>query len=250
MEFKYPNNWAGSATLGNTALYNLKGLLLSGTFIDCLSSPMSQSKSIPGDTPVKQNTAATGVFINGNLDQQRTAVITDLGNIPEVTVDFMLDHIVPNSGIDVDRTMRNLNRKEVLLIDGWKSFIGAMPKESVDSEQTVFSKMATIYKEIIDSTEFEGRSSRRTRAATLDLGASPDIAPKSETNVKTRPDGCGQLVKSHPFHTSQCGYASNPKGEYHWLNIAYVEEYKKRNTVNDLNDVCPIPIFKLTILTH
>ena len=30
------------------------------------------------------------------------AVLTDLGNIPEVTVDIMLDHIVSNLGINVE----------------------------------------------------------------------------------------------------------------------------------------------------
>jgi hypothetical protein len=43
----------------------------------------------------------------------------------------------------------------------------------------------------------------------------------------------------HPIHTSQCGYPTREKGDYHWhwFNIAYLDEYK--NTSNDLNDVCP-----------
>ena len=102
---------------------------------------MSKSKSVPGDTPLKQNSASTGVFIHGTLEEQRAAVMDDLGNIPEVTVDFMLDHIIPNSEIDVERTIRILKRKGVLLNDGWKEFADALPKESSDSEQTVFSKM-------------------------------------------------------------------------------------------------------------
>ena len=40
------------------------------------------------------------------------------------------------------------------------------------------------------------------------------------------------------------------KGDYHWFNIAYVEEYKKNNSSNDLNDVCPIFILKLMLLTY
>jgi hypothetical protein len=205
---------------------------------------MSQSKSIPGDTPLKQNSAATGVFIHGTLEEQRMAVMTDLGNIPEVTVDFMLDHIVPNSGIDVERTIKRLKRKEVLFDAGWKEFVGALPKQSTDTEQTVFSKMGIIYKEIIRHTAFDDRSSR---TPTLVLGTSPDIAPVSETNVRSRPDGCGQIHSKHSIHTSQCGYppkSPKEKGEYHWFNIAYVEEYKKRNSSTDLNDVCPIFILK------
>jgi hypothetical protein len=124
-------------------LHDLKPL------IDYLPPLMSQSKSIPGDTPLKQNSAATGVFIHGTLEEQRMAVMTDLGNIPEVTVDFMLDHIVPNSGIDVERTINRLKREGVLLDAGWKEFVGALPKQSTDTEQTVFSKMGTIYQGII-----------------------------------------------------------------------------------------------------
>ena len=40
------------------------------------------------------------------------------------------------------------------------------------------------------------------------------------------------------------------KGDHHWFNIAYVEEYKKNNSSNDLNDVCPIFILKLMLLTY
>ena len=202
---------------------------------------MSQSKSIPGDTPLKQDLLATGVFLNGTIGEQRLAVLTDFGNIPEVTVDFMLNHIVPNSGINVERTMQNLRREGVLLDAGWEVFIDALPKKSADNEQKIFSKMGAIYQRIIASTEFESGSSR---TPTLVLGTSPDIAPVSETNVRSRPDGCGQLSGNHSIHTSQCGYPPRDKGEYHWFNIAYVEEYKKRNTNNDLNDVCPILILR------
>jgi hypothetical protein len=210
---------------------------------------MSQSKSLLSDTPVKRNSADTGVFINGTLYDRKMAVLNDLGNIPEVTVDFMLDHIVPNSGINVERTMQNLRREGVLLDTGWKVFINALPKESPDNEQKVFLKMGTIYHKIIASTEFDVGHSR---TPTLFMGTSPDISPLSETNVRSRPDGYGQLNTSHPIHTSQCGYPfrSRDKGKYHWFNIAYVEEYKKRNTRRDLNNVCLFFILKLTWFTH
>ena len=216
-------------------------------FIDYLPPLMSQSqsKSIPGDTPLKQSSASTGVFIHGTLEEQRDAVLTDLGNIPEVTVDFMLDHIVPHSGINVERTMRNLRREGVLLNTGWKVFTDALPKDSADKEQKVFSKMGTIYQGIIGSTAFDDGSSR---TPTLVLGAAPDIAPVSETKVKSRPDGCGQLSSNHPIHTSQCGYPIKERGDYHWFNIAYVEEYKKRNSNGDLNNVCSIFVLKLMSL--
>ena len=196
---------------------------------------MSQPKSTLGSIPVKQNSAANGIFLGGTLDEQRAAVLTDFGNIPEVTVDFMLDHIVPNSGINVELTMQKLKREKVLLDAGWKEFAVTLPAEqSTDTEQKVFSKMGTIYRGIVDSTVFDDGYSR---TLTLDLGTSPDIAPVSETNVRSRPDGCGQLNNNHLIHTSQCGHPPREKGDYHWFNIAYVEEYKKKNANDDLNDV-------------
>jgi hypothetical protein len=179
---------------------------------------------------------------------KKVAVLNDLGNIPEVTVDFMLNHIIPNSGINVELTIQNLRREGVLLNDGWKVFKNALPKKSPDNEQKVCLKMGTIYQKIVASTEFDVGNSR---TPPLFMGASPDIAPLSETNVRSRPDGCGQLNTSHPIHTSQCGYSSRSrdKGEYHWFNIAYVEEYKKRNTRSDLNDICLFFILKLTWFT-
>jgi hypothetical protein len=160
----------------------------------------------------------------------------------------MLDHIVPKSGIDVEHTINNLKREGVLLEAGWKEFVGALPKQSTDTEQKVFSKMGTIYQGIIGHTAFHGRSFRTSRTPTLVLGTSPDIGPVSETNVRSRPDGCGQINTKHSIHTSQCGYPPKEKGDYHWFNIAYVEEYKKRNSSTDLNEVCPIFILKLTLL--
>ena len=207
----------------------------------------SQSKSSSGDATLKQNSAANGVFFNGTLQEQRLALLTNFGNIPEVAVDFMLDHIVPNLGINVERTMQNLRREGVLFDGGWKEFVDALPKHSIDSEQKVFSKIGTIYKGIIDSTAFDDGSSR---TPTLVLGTSPDIAPVSETNVRSRPDGCGQLSSNHSMHTSQCGYPLEDKGDYHWFNIAYVEEYKKRNSSKELDDVWIIFILKYFLLIY
>ena len=207
----------------------------------------SQSQGLTGDTPLKQNSAASGVFLSGTLDQQRLAVMNDMGNIPEVTVDFMLNHIVPNSGINVARTIQNLRQKGALLDAGWDVFIDKLPKVSNDNEQKVFAKMETIYQNIITSTSFDvGHSPSRT----LNLSTCPDVAPTSDTNIKSRPDGCSQLISTHPFHTSQCGYPSQGKEDYHWFNITHAEEYKKNNTLKDRNDVCLPFIPKSTSFTY
>ena len=159
----------------------------------------------------------------------------------------MLDQIVPNLDINVERTMQNLKQEGTLLDAGWEVFIDALPKHSADNEQKVFSKMGTIYRRIIASTDFNMGSSC---TPTLVLGTAPDIAPLSKTNVRSGPDGCGQLNSNHSIHTSQCGYPPREKGDHHWFNIAYVEEYKKESSDNELNDVCPNFILKLTLWTQ
>ena len=97
----------------------------------------------------------------------------------------MLDHIVPNSGINVENTKENLRREGVLLDAGWEVFTDVLPKHSTDTD---YLKMGTIYQGIIDSTMFEDRSSR---TLTLVFSTSPHIAPVSETIIRHRPYGCG-----------------------------------------------------------
>ena len=106
--------------------------------------------------------------------------------------------------------------------------------------------MGIIYQRIIESAALKDGSSR---TPTLVFDTSPDIALVSRTNVRSRPDGCAQLNSNNSTHTSQCGYPPRGNG-YHWLNIAYVEEYKKENSGNDLNDVCSYFILILTLFKN
>ena len=98
----------------------------------------SQSKRSLGNTPLKQNSSAIGVSLNGALHEQRLALLTYFGNIP---VDFMMDRIVPFSGITTSSVECRSQAGGSLLDAGWKAFIDALPKDTAaDKERKVFRK--------------------------------------------------------------------------------------------------------------
>ena len=96
-----------------------------------------QSKRSLGNTPLKQNSSAIGVSLNGALHEQRLALLTYFGNIP---VDFMMDRIVPFSGITTSSVECRSQAGGSLLDAGWKAFIDALPKDTADKERKVFRK--------------------------------------------------------------------------------------------------------------
>ena len=221
---------------------------------DTLSTPapsrsVSRGSSVNSETPLKQNMSSTNVFIKGNLEEQKKAVRRDLGPVPEVTVDFMLKYIIPDSKVDVLATMASLKKRRFWSeSDGWSDFCGKTPQElgkrksdaaSKDSrpsrsnkETTVFLKLKAVYDKIVSYAKFRESSAR---SPTLSFEQYPNTAPISDTSVRTRPDGCGMLRAEQPIHSlnacRQLPYRPN------WFDIACVEEYKLDEKPNDINDV-------------
>ena len=73
--------------------------------------------------------------------------MNDLGNIPEVSVDFMLNHIVPDFGVDVEHTMRKLREE-----GNWLERI----HQGIAQTLQGFLEDGKDYKGIINSTKLEG----------------------------------------------------------------------------------------------
>ena len=65
----------------------------------------SQSKRSLGDNPLKQNSAANGVSLNGTLHEQRLALLTNFGNIPALSLSLRYHN--------VERRMQNLRREGI-----------------------------------------------------------------------------------------------------------------------------------------
>lgn len=190
------------------------------------------------ETPLKLDWASSGVFIKGTLQEQRQAVANDLGGgIPEVDIAYMLEHILPKplSDVDVDASLQILEARNFWSpTGGWSPFNGLTPGQMKGSEEDIFNEnMETIVKNILGNCQFiMGNVPLRG----VGIGTSPHLAPVSATNVRSRPDACGLLEPYHPLHTSQWYTEMPESGHYHWFNIIYTLEYKKKNTVNTRND--------------
>lgn len=85
----------------------------------------------------------------------------------------------------------------VLLDAGLEVFIDMLPRHSADNEQNIFFRIWELFSG--EPLQFDVGFSR---APTSVMGASPHIAPVSETNVRSHLDGCGQLSRIHFIHTS------------------------------------------------
>ncbi|KJA27032.1 hypothetical protein HYPSUDRAFT_198334 [Hypholoma sublateritium FD-334 SS-4] len=209
----------------------------------------SRASSVQSETPVKYNMAATNVFIKGNLEEQKEAIRKDLGSVPEVTVDFMLEHIIPKSQVDVSATKESLVKKGLYSeASGWTQFKGKSPRKlrkapakghSNNKETEVFLNLKTVYEQIVSSAVFSDSS---TPPPTLSFEQYPNTAPVSATDVKTRPDGVGILTKAQAIHSQNAVQNENrviPVDEIdkpNWFDIAFVEEYKLGEKPADLND--------------
>lgn len=210
--------------------------------------------SVISDTPIKQNMASTNVFFKGNLEQQKEAVRTDLGPVPEVSVDFMLKYIVPTINVDLEATMDALEADNAWSESkGWSAFGQLSPRElgqkkntstksRNDKETEVFRRMKTVYDTIVECAQFGGVHPNPT----LSFEQLPNHAPNSDTDVKTRPDGIGLLNDDQAIRSTHACPArpTNQRrsnvviGKPNWFDIAYVEEYKLDDKVEDVNDVC------------
>lgn len=193
------------------------------------------------NTPLKRDLSSSGVFIYGNLDEQKAAVIQALGNqIPEVDLEFMLSNILPVSSVDQHRTLDALiEQGHWSENSGWQEFGGVPPKKTVGREPLVFGRMRAINMQILANAKF---SSGFIPLRSLELRDSPDSAPESDTEVATRPDACGLLETFIPIHTSSWQKESpNSTRLLHWFDIAYSLEYKKDDSIEKSNDVCFLP---------
>lgn len=94
------------------------------------------------------------------------AMISDLGSIPEVTVDFKLQNIVPKSNVDAEMTLRVLKEKHARSENGWwgllqgqspkslakKEYSGGYQVRQENNDTEVFLPLQEIYADIVSST--------------------------------------------------------------------------------------------------
>lgn len=200
------------------------------------------------------------------MEDQKKAVRDNLGPIPEVTVDFMLHYIIPNSNVDVDATMFKLREAGVWSETyRWQVSEKQTPhsffnfKTVADSEKEnqeprnveidSYSRMKHIYDYIISSAQFLNGD---IQEPALVFEQMPNSVPDAD---ETRRDFSGALKlkqdlytthiwTGNPTYNSQSTQWSHSKHSplqqaFHpnWFSVACVTEYKTSNRLENLNDV-------------
>ena len=178
------------------------------------------------ETSLEQNMSARNVFLHGDAEEQKEAICTGLGSVPEIPVSLMMEHIIPNSQVDIFATMEALrNRGAWCESTGWSEFQGQSPRELGNAkppseEADVFPRLKSVYEKIVSSAKFHNSIAP---SQTLSYEQYPNIAPVSDMGGKTRPDGCGMLTNSQAIHTAnQRDTPLKEIGKSSWFDIAFV----------------------------
>ena len=100
------------------------------------------------ETPPVVRQVGSGIYHAGRLEKARTAVIEDLGTwIPEIPIEFMLDHILPPVRCDYDAVKRKLKNSKRILKGQWAGF-PTDPKSSKLHENKVFCPLEQVFADI------------------------------------------------------------------------------------------------------
>ena len=179
-----------------------------------LLSHNTNSRDYDSDAPLSENE-----LLQQWHEYKMWEVVKSLRNLPIVPLDFMFSNIIPDIGVDIEATAKELEQKGTLLASGWKDF---------RHDCSAFTGINELQNQIISSTIFRDRSSRNP---TCMLRYSPIFAPISATNARVGPDGCSQFTTSHPL------YQPTALNEDSWFNTPFLEEYESSNSDEDFKNV-------------
>ncbi|KAI0943401.1 hypothetical protein AcW1_002572 [Taiwanofungus camphoratus] len=139
------------------------------------------------DEPIWHTSTAS--YVTGNLNQGRTALLTDIGeSVPQISIESFLNNILPPlpEGVDVDEVIAKLKKQgHITRSNRWRAF-KVDPRRSRLTEDKAFDPLKEISNAIAKAT------AKLTRADNaLELQNNPNVIPSSYTrSSKTRPDGC------------------------------------------------------------
>ena len=175
-------------------------------------------------------------YQSGHLEDARLAVLQDLGScIPEVSYETFLTHLAPQLPgiVDLRATMQSLKLGSDPILtssDQWSMFPKA-PKDSLGSEDTIFSPMPEIFNKVV---EVIVANSGGKLKSTVDFLQNPSRAPTSaERHNETRPDGYLVLKDRNKKLTKD-----GKNEDILWADVALSCEYKRKDGVEELDDVC------------
>jgi hypothetical protein len=171
------------------------------------------------------------------LEDARLAVLQDLGSfVPMIPFHTFLDYLAPpQPEFDFKATMQSLKsgpQPSLTPSNRWSKFAKA-PKESQGSEDGVFSPITEIFAKVVVAIVANSGGKLEEENRTVDFLQNPSLAPTSaERRNESRPDGY-LVLKNRNKEMSKDG----KKEDILWVDIALSCEYKRKDGVDDLDDV-------------
>ncbi|KAJ3899953.1 hypothetical protein F5879DRAFT_460447 [Lentinula edodes] len=176
---------------------------------------------VPPAKATPYNSRATDFLISheGHLDNERNAVIEDLGNIvPEIDLDWFFENLLPPlpTGIDTATVVEHLQKSGVATEDAWGGC--SLDPHGPRHEDVVFAQiLEPISKAIFDTVQELNPSLQQTFTLLLQ----PTKYPTSERACSTMPNNCWVAIKDVE------SIKADPGRFYTWYNIAGPVEDKK-----------------------
>ncbi len=153
--------------------------------------PDNQWKSVT-ETPSKHRVMSSSSYRTGSIEEQRSAIIEDLGGeVEEVTLDYFFDHILPSlpNDVEVAKVVDSLKNTGHIVTGKWAAF-ERNPSEDDRHEIVVFQPLVQVFDSIITAaTPLLGGAKQ-----TLELKLNPKNPPYSERNRQLKPDGIFLLI--------------------------------------------------------
>ena len=157
----------------------------------------------------------------------------DVGSIPEVSYEFFVNSVMPaptaTSSLDFAKIKATLLENGAISDGCWSAFPND-PAKAQDKEDVVFSGLLSINASITKATGLDGGNSFLQK---------PHKPPTLNQGNKTRPDGCWLYNNRSPseVHCSQGKESVWRDGKVCWRDMMEVEEYKKKNSYEDMRDM-------------
>jgi hypothetical protein len=169
-------------------------------------------------------------YTSGVSSLAREAIRLDVRSIPEVTFDFYRDSVLPQRRVVNTKT---INKVKVLLTQSgliangrWCAF-ATDPAKQERHEDIVFKSLFDINNNILEAAGLN-----TTRCTFMQ---NPHEAFTSTRTNMTPPDGY-RLCRSKNVETTKAK-GGGEDARVAWEDVVEVEEYKKRNSLEDVRDV-------------
>jgi hypothetical protein len=171
------------------------------------------------------------------LEDARLAVLQELGSYaPKIPFQTFLDYLAPpQPEFNLNTTMRSLKSgsKPVLTSSNrWSKFAKA-PTDSQGSEDSIFSPIPEIFTKVVAAIVANSGGNLKEDNRTVDFLQNPSQTPISaDRRNESRPDGY-LVLKDRTKKLAKDGR----KEDILWADIALSCEYKRKDGVDDLDDV-------------